>query len=537
MLHFKNNRTMLIALGLLGVTISTSTLAGKGRGDYQVLYQGQSVDDLVINYMTENNIPGLSLAIVQAPYITRVVGYGVADTKTQQLVSSNTVFNVGELTYAVTAIAIIQLKEEGKLNLDDSIIKYLPVSDDSPWKGITIRDLISYSSGLPNFLDASGFDLTQNYTTAQILGFVKDKPLLFTPGTKSRKNETDYYLLGLIIEKASGQIYQEYITQKQIKPLGLKNTYFIATKNTIKNEINSKDAFSKHSQFLHTAELINPTELASGYTEKEGVLSPAPLVSWGASFSNSGLIASASDISTWDIGLAGDILVKDASDRAFLFNAITLKNGELVPGNSGWLFPGHKGLMEIKGNTPGYSSFLSRFTASDELLCVTLLANKGNLTDLDILGRKIAAAFDSRLAAPSSASWVETIQSPYTVGETMKRISALVKAQGGKIFAHIDHSGEAANVGQQLASTEVLILGNPTKGTAMMQAIPALAIDLPLRVMATTDSTGQVWLSFTDPIALVKQYNGDPKQAQAVKPIAMAIRKLCQMAVSPNTLN
>ncbi len=490
--------------------------------------------------MEDNNIPGLSLAIVQAPYITRVVGYGIADTQSQQLVSSNTVFNVGEITNVVTAIAIMQLKEEGKLKLEDSITKYLPSSVGvvSQWNAITIQDLITHSSGLPSYIDEPSFDFAKDYTPTEIINIIKDKPLLFNPGTQAYKSSTNYYLLGLIIENISGMSYQEYVTKKQIEPLGLKHTYFIANKNAIKNEFSAENSSYKHSQFLHVAELINPTELANGYSqESSGSLVAIKSTSWSASFANSGLIASSADISTWDIGLAGDILVKDAKDRAFLFSPITLKNGKTIPGNTGWLFPGRKGLMEIKGNVPGYSSFLSRFTAADELLCVTLLANKGDLPDLDILGRKIAGAFDARLAAPVTAPWVETIQSPYPVKETMERVATLVKAQGGKVFAHIDHSGEAQHVGQKLPMTEVLIIGNPAKGTAMMQAIPAIAIDLPLRVMATIDEAGQVWLSFTDPVALAKEYTGDAKQAQLYKPIAMAMRKLCQRAVSPYTIN
>lgn len=90
--------------------------SGSGRGDYHVLYQGQSVDDLIMEYMEENNIPGISLAIVQAPYITRVTGYGLADTEKKLLVSTRTLFYVGQLTHAYTAVAIMQLKEEGNCN-------------------------------------------------------------------------------------------------------------------------------------------------------------------------------------------------------------------------------------------------------------------------------------------------------------------------------------------------------------------------------------------------------------------------------------
>ena len=258
-------------------------------------------------------------------------------------------------------------------------------------------------------------------------------------------------------------------------------------------------------------------------------------MAWTASFSNSGVVASAEDISLWDISLAGGILVKNPEDRQFLYNIPTIDSKVLVPGNVGWLFPGHKGLMEIKGKTPGYSSYLSRFTAPDELLCVTLLANKGNLPDLNILGRKIAAAFDIKLASPEGAFWSETMQSPYSVKETVERVTSIIKQRGGTIFAHINHSDEAKKTGQSLPPTEVVIIGNPEKGTQLMQENAAFALDLPLRIMATQDKIGQTWLSFTDPLKLAKEYQLDIKHMTVSKEISTAILKVCLKAISAQT--
>lgn len=529
-------KTAFIFFGGIGLMISTQTFSGTGRGDFHTLYNGQSVDDLIIQYMEENNIPGLTLAIVQAPYITRVVGYGLADTNTKRLASTNTVFNVGQMTNAFTAIAIMQLKEEGKLKLEDSLAIYLT---DVPkaWQAITLNDLMIHSSGLSSYTEAAGFDYSKDYTPTQIIALVKDKPLLFEPGTKVNNSATDSYLLGLVIEKASGVSYQEYVTKNQIERAGLKHTFFIANQDTIHNEVKNGTQPFKHSQFLQDASFINPTELATGYTETNGALMPSQKVTWSATYAASGIIASAQDISQWDISLAGDILVKDPKDREFLYNSVKLKNGQMIPGNVGWLFPGHKGLMEIKGNIPGYSAFLSRFTAPTELLCVTLLANKGDLPDLDVLGRHIAASFDINLGTPQGVTWSQTMQSPYSVEETIDRANTLVKSLGGTVFAHINHSGEASKVGLNLPATQVLVIGNPAKGTALMQANSAMALDLPLRIMATTDNTGQVWLSYTDPVALAKEYHFDAKQMQVAKQISLALRRLCQKVVSPNSVN
>ncbi|WED43366.1 serine hydrolase [Legionella cardiaca] len=497
---------------------------GSERGDFRTIHKGLAIDDLIIQYMEENHIPGMSLAIVQAPYITRVVGYGFADLDKKRLVSTRTLFHVGQLTNAFTAVAIMQLKEEGKIELDDFIADYLPHLP-ATWQAITIRQLITHTSGIPDYSECKDFSHSTDYQPEDIFNLLQNHNLLFPSGSEMQSSATNFYLLGLIIEKASGISYDAYITKNQIERADLKHTFFIKNTSSIDNEVNNGTIPFKHSNFLQNYLHVHPLELAVGYTSdnKEATSS-----SWSSTFANSGIIASAEDISKWDICLAGSIFIKETENRSFLYQNIILDNKKVIPGNAGWLFPGHKGLMQIKGNIPGYSAFLSRFTAPNELLCVTLLANKENLPDLDILARKIAAAFDIHLEAPEGVN-SETIQSPYSVPQTRERILAIVKKQGGTIFAHIDHSDEAQKVNLSLLPTEVLILGNPAKGTALMQENAAIALDLPLRIMITEDKTGQVWLSFTDPLQLGKQYH---MQGKELKQIATALRKLCDKAVS-----
>ncbi|KTD37458.1 beta-lactamase [Legionella moravica] len=521
----------LIVIILTGVLMdSVTSHAGNGRGDVHTVYQGQSVDDLIIRYMDENNVPGLTLAIVQAPYITRVVGYGLVDTDSRRLAATRTVFNIGQITNAYTAVAIMQLKEEGKVQLDTSLGKYLPNIPDR-WQPITIRQLLTHSSGLPDYTLATGFNYAKNYQTRDILNLISDKELLFKPGSQMRSSASNPYLLGLIIEQVSGMSYQDYVTKNQIERLGLKHTFFISNAQSIANEITNGTNPFKHSAFLHKPVFIDPVEAAVGYSQSEQGLVAVPSPTWSATFAASGIIASAEDISLWDIGLAGDILVKDTADRSFLYSAPTINNHS-VPGNAGWFFPGHKGLMEIKGAIPGYSAFLSRFTDPSELLCVTLLANKGNLPDLDSLARKIAASFDAKLGTPVGSDWSETVQSPYSVSETLDRVSSLIKKNGGTVFARIDHALEAHQTNQLLSDTQVIIIGNPAKGTALMQANAAFALDLPLRIMATQDASGQVWLSFTDPLKLASEYQLNAQQIPVLKQMSLGLRTLCQQAIS-----
>lgn len=520
-------KTLIFATILL--TVITS--ANAARGDYKEFYQGQTIDNLVINFMEANHIPGLSLAIVQSPYITRVVGYGLANTDSKRLVATNTVFNVGQITTAFTAVAIMQLVEAGKLHLNDPVSRFIP-NLPQDWQSITIRELISHSSGIPNYADKLiGFDYSQTYTPNEIINLIKDKPLLFKPGTQVADSATDYYLLAMVIAKASGMSYEEYITKNQFERLHLNQTYFISTMKLIKNEVNDTVIPFNHNQFKQNAVYINPTEPATGYSEIEGKLMEAKPLTEAATLGNADLVSTARDISTWDIALASNILIKNIQDRDFLYHAITLKNGIVVPANAGWLFPGHKGYMYIKGNVPGFTSFLGRFTVPSELVCVTLLANKDDVLNMEILGRQIAAAYDTKLAVPTGAAWTVIRQSPYSVPVTIDRMEAAIQQQGGKIFARIDHSANAAKAGEKLDPMQVLVFGNPSKGTGLLAAQNAIALDLPLRAMAWQDKNGEVWLSFINPIKLGKAY-GVKGQNKLLKQMYYALSKAAKKATS-----
>ena len=116
-----------------------------------------------------------------------------------------------------------------------------------------------------------------------------------------------------------------------------------------------------------------------------------------------------------------------------------------------------------------------------------------------------------------SAEGVVSIPSPYPVSETLHRLTAILQDHGMKIFARIDHSGEAEKAGLEMPATQVLIFGNPKGGTGIMLAAPLSAIDLPLKALAWTDAQGKVFLSYNDPEYLRKRFG---LTDEAIKPIA-----------------
>jgi uncharacterized protein (DUF302 family) len=104
-------------------------------------------------------------------------------------------------------------------------------------------------------------------------------------------------------------------------------------------------------------------------------------------------------------------------------------------------------------------------------------------------------------------SGIVALRSKHSVDQTVEKLGAILQAKGVKIFALIDHSGEAQNAGMKMPPTKLLIFGNPKAGTPLMLASPSTAIDLPLKLLVSEDSTGQVWISYNSPSYLQTRHN------------------------------
>jgi D-alanyl-D-alanine carboxypeptidase len=473
------------------------------RGNPSVQFEGQSIDQMIADFMAERHIPGVTLAIVQAPYISRVTGYGVTDLETRRLASPHTLWDIGQMTRAYTAVAIMQLVEAGKVNLDDAIgkhVKELPAA----WQAVTVRQLMAHASGLPDYTKQPGFDPAREYTAGEIVALVRNMPSAFKPGAQAAASATDFFLLALAIEHASGMSYEAFVTKHQIERLDLKHTVFVSGLASVKQEALDAAPF-KHSRFLQDRPYIDPTEAASGYTLSDGAPVKARRSS-GTAWNGSGAIyASAADISLWDIGLAGGLLVTEKKNRDILYAAATIDGGAAVPANAGWRFPKHKGLMDIEGNVPGFSCYLARFTDPGELLCVTLCGNRDGI-DFTDLGRRIAGAFNPKLGPPAAVKGMISRESTYSVPETVDRLESFLKAKGVEVSARIDHSAAAKKEGLELPRTQVLIFGNPAVGTRLMQQRRSIALDLPLRVVVWEEADGTVWAGYDEVGALAARH-------------------------------
>lgn len=480
--------------GGINMKMYANQLPGEGRGNVRVAYNGKSIDQMIYEFMEEEGIPGMTLAIVQAPYIPRVVGYGVTDIEHGNLAAAKTIWPIGPISQGFAAVATVQLYEKGKLDLNDNIGKYLNWIP-AKWKDITILQLMQHSSGIADYSKTKGFTASKNYAPSELVAMVEDEQLSFAPGTDVMESATNFLLLTSVIEAAAKMPYHEFVRKNQIDYLGLKETFFGEELNRVKQE-NVATTGNLHEAFKSDKAYISPAETTTGYMGAGGELVAVEPVSPTALRGYSDLWASAENVSFWDIALAGSVLIAKPENRAVIYEPTSLANGKVVPAMAGWQFYEHKGLMDIKGSVAGHSAYLSRFTDPSELVCVTLLANKEGV-DLTNLARRIAAAFDGgKMGTGINDSLLYAYESQFSVPETMARLEKSITDMGIPVFAKFDHGRNAEEVGLELKPTQVIVFGSPKVGTKLMQDNPAISIELPLKISVWEDKSGSVWVAF-----------------------------------------
>ncbi len=126
------------------------------------------------------------------------------------------------------------------------------------------------------------------------------------------------------------------------------------------------------------------------------------------------------------------------------------------------------------------------------------------------------------------AEGLTRIASKHSVDETVDRVQELLESKGVKIFAIVDHSGEAAKVGSQMRPTKVIIFGSPKAGTPLMIAAPTLAIDLPLKALVAEDDSGRVWITWNDPEYLRARHNVSADLVQNLTGAMALLRKAAE---------
>ena len=169
------------------------------------------INKFLNDILIKHDIPGLAIAAIKDGELIIEKYKGISSMKSNESVDTNTLFRIYSVTKLITATAIFQLEQEGKIDLDDKISKYIKNLPES-WNSIKIHQLLAHASGLPDY---SHFDSSMKDTT--ILNKLYESEFEFTPGEKPSYNQTGYWLLTMIVEKVSNMSFEDYILKNQFE--------------------------------------------------------------------------------------------------------------------------------------------------------------------------------------------------------------------------------------------------------------------------------------------------------------------------------
>ncbi|GAB4453503.1 MAG: hypothetical protein Fur0028_08980 [Bacteroidales bacterium] len=199
----------------------------------------KKLDSLLTAMHSNENLNG-NILIAEEGKVMYKKSFGNANEDTKQKLNENSIFELASCSKQFTAMAIMILKEKGKLNLDDNISKFIP--ELANYKNITIKNLLNHTGGLPDYMDLmdSLFDKSKIATNKDIIAlFSKVQPkILFAPNTKYEYSNTGYALLASIIEKASGQSYANFLQNNIFKPLKMTRSFVYTRRFAPKNIAN-----------------------------------------------------------------------------------------------------------------------------------------------------------------------------------------------------------------------------------------------------------------------------------------------------------
>jgi CubicO group peptidase (beta-lactamase class C family) len=322
------------------------------------------VADLVESARLEWGAPGVSVAVAVDGEIAWARGFGLADVENGVEARADTVYRIASISKPMTATAVMQLVEQGKIGLDDLASTHVPDFPDRGL-GITLRHLLSHTSGIRHY-NGGEFDLKDHFDSIDsALQIFKDDPLLFTPGTKYSYSSYAFNLLGAVVEKASGLAFEAYLNEKVWGPAGMRET-----------------------RLEHQGEIV--PRRARQYVRRGGEVQNAPFADLSVKWAGGGMISTVEDLARFAIALDRGILLKPDT-LELMYKPMTLVDGSRTEYGLGWdTRVDEKGRRWIAhgGGATGGSTYILRLP--EKRFAVAIAANIQDAGDRRALGLKIA---------------------------------------------------------------------------------------------------------------------------------------------------
>jgi len=334
------------------------------------------VDEIINREMKERKIPGLQIAVVQNGKIVLSQSYGAANLQYSIPVTNTTIFPINSNTKVFTGVAVMQLVEQGKINLNDPISKYLDHLPDE-WQKITIDQLLTHISGLPDILqllDPATGNIGPLKTESAIWEKLRTLPLDFKAGEQFSYNQTNYYLLGKIIEKISKEPFSADFKKNQFQIAHLTNTVFGDSRDIIPNY----SASYRYNNFFDGRK--GEAKLTNTYTEFPD------FVRTGA-----GLNSTAEDMANWFIALQAGRLFKNPATLEMMWSPSQFNNGTPTNWARGWGITKPRKNHRAVGMSGGNRSVIMVYP--DDHIAIIVLTNLAGSAPEDFV-EEIAGCYD-----------------------------------------------------------------------------------------------------------------------------------------------
>ena len=236
-----------------------------------------------------NGFSGTVLLARGRPIFAKGVGYANAEWQIPN--TPKTKFRIGSMTKQFTSMLVMQLREQGKIKLEDSVCVYVTPCPDA-WKPVTIHHLLTHTSGIPTYTGIAAWQATMMVpkTIEQMVAIFRDLPLQWVPGEKYAYNNSGYFLLGVVIEKASGKKYEQALQEMILTPLGLADTGYDWSKTILPRR-------------------------ASGYSGKGDTLQNAAPLDMQQPYAAGSMYSTVDDLLKWDQALYTEKLLPAAAKQ------------------------------------------------------------------------------------------------------------------------------------------------------------------------------------------------------------------------------
>jgi len=302
--------------------------------------------------LTSQNIPGVVVGVMSRGRLLHVGTYGLADVENRVPVRDSTVFEIGSISKQFVAAAALLLVQEGRLSLDDPIHRHL-ADLPSEWLGVTVRQLLNHTSGIPDYEEIQTYEAYRfRFTPEEIIRVAHSRPMDFAPGQGYYYSNTGYFLLSLIVERIEGKPLGDVLHARIFAPLGMLQTRMADPEDII----------------MHRSRGYWVDRMGVNLMNRDATQTSSTL---GAG----GLLTSVHDMTKWDAALYGSTLLSEESKRA-MWTTTVLPNGTDTGYGFGWVTRPFRNRQSVS-HTGQVAGFVSSFTRlPEDGLAIIVMTNR-----------------------------------------------------------------------------------------------------------------------------------------------------------------